>query len=395
MARPRKPGHRDLPPGLYLYKGRDAYIKMPGMRKALTLDGVRDRETARGLYKRFMGKWQPTQAAPKAEKLLTKLDTVAAGGDVDLTVAGYAKTWREKHLPKLVKKDGNFIGDKTRADYESMLKHQVEKDESFKKLALANVRTKDVRRFLAKWISNPKYYNNFKSLLSRMFADAIAEAHLDENPVADVARRPVAKREVYISMEHYLEITKHLAEWEARACDLIYLISHRPGDVLRLKDQAPHVRYEKRRGRKVVIVSFTASKNDQAMEIVDHVDTEGGIETTLQWFREWKEKQDLRLVKHFICYPKTSRRRSIGKPISVDYLSRRFAEASARAGLAGKYTPRDLRKKGLTDEARIAGKATNKGGHKTQLMREYYVVGGLPQRHKNQLTVLRHQETQK
>ena len=55
----------------------------------------------------------------------------------------------------------------------------------------------------------------------------------------------------------------------------------------------------------------------------------------------------------------------------------------------GRYTLRDLRKKGLTDEARIAGKATNKGGHKTEQMREYYVVGGLPQRARSNLAVLR------
>ena len=62
--------------------------------------------------------------------------------------------------------------------------------------------------------------------------------------------------------------------------------------------------------------------------------------------------------------------------MSVGYLSKAFAAAI-------------VRKNGLTDEARIAGKATNKGGHKTEQMREYYVVGGLPQRARSNLAVLR------
>ncbi len=78
------------------------------------------------------------------------------------------------------------------------------------------------------------------------------------------------------------------------------------------------------------------------------------------------------------------------KPISVAYLSRKFSEAVVAAGFsAGAYVLRDLRKKGLTDEARKASKATNKGGHKTKEMQEYYVVGGVPKRARNNLSVLR------
>lgn len=387
MGRPRKNGSKDLPPGLYLYNDRNAYIKMKDMSEAVEI-GTRDRAEALAIYWEFRKIYDAEKSVKRAEKLIADL-TIAAKGGSHTTVAEYATTWRKSHLPKLVTKEGKLISKKTLGDYERMLRLQVETNEEFKNIAVAGVTAKQIRTFLARWISNPKYYNNFKSLLSRMFADVVAEGLRDMNPVVEIARRPVAKRNVYTPLDHYLSITAEMAEWESKACDLIYLISHRPGDVLRLRDQAPDVRYELRRGRKVVIVSFTATKNEQAMEIVDYVDSEGGIESVLQWFRDWKKTQNLRLVKHFICYPKTSRRRSIGLPISVGYLSRKFAEASLAVGLAGKYTPRDLRKKGLTDEARIAGKATNKGGHKTQAMREYYVVGGLPQRHKNKLTVIR------
>jgi len=190
-------------------------------------------------------------------------------------------------------------------------------------------------------------------------------------------------------MEHYLRITGRLEEWEARACDLIYLVSHRPSDVLRLRDEAPWVRYEMREGRQVVVVSFTATKNEQAIEIVDDAASEGGIAATLDWFRRWKVAQGI-VSKGVVVYPTTSRRRDAGQPVSRDYLSRRFAWAANRAGFAaGGYTLRDLRKTGLTNEALLAGKATDKGGHKTEQMKQYYVVGGVPQRARNNLVVVR------
>lgn len=395
MGRPRH-HNKDLPPGLYCYPGRSCYIQLGDM-KPVPLR-TQDRSEALTIYWEFRRQWDAERTNQQADIIADRLQTAVQGG---VTVKDYAATWREKHLKKLVTKDNNLIGKKTQADYERMLRLQVEKHETFETLAVTGATRKHMRAFLAKWIGNPKYYNNFKSLLSRMFNDAIAEGLRDENPLADVTRRPVAKRKVYVPMDHYLAITKELDEWEAYACDLIYLISHRPGDVLRLKDQAPWVTY----GRRVdpetgidfdaVIISFTATKNDQAMEVIDDVTAKGGIEATLQWFREWKKKEgfDGRMIKHFICYPTTSRRRSIGKPISVGYLSRKFAYALLKAGFdKGTYVVRDLRKKGLTDEARIAGKATNKGGHKTQTMREYYVVGGLPQRARNNLTVIRGRE---
>jgi hypothetical protein len=389
MGRPREAGQKDLPPGLYIREGRDAEIKLKGMNKALRLRGVRDREVAINTYWKFKRKWDEKRAEQVSVELDQKLETVAETGVSGPTIAAYMKTWRTKSLPRLVRKRGDkLVSKKTVGDYERMLRLQAEEHEEFKKVDICLVKTAHIRRFLARWMGNPNYYNDFKSLLSRVFEDAIAEDLLQENPTLNIKRRPEAKRDVYIPLDHYLAISNKMEEWEAKVCDLIYLVSHRPGDVLKLRDEEPFVRYETRRGRKVVILSFQATKNEQAMEIIDYVDTEGGIEEVLQWFRDWKSKQG-QLVKHFICYPTTSRRRSIGKPVSVSYLSRQFKKAREKANKLWDYTPRDLRKKGLTDEARIAGKATNKGGHKTQAMREYYVVGGIPQRHRNNLRVIR------
>lgn len=385
MGRPRK-HQKDLPPGLYCYPGRSCYIQLGDM-KPVALK-TQDKAEALTIYWEFRRIWDAERAGQHAETLTERLAVAAKGGDV-MTIAAYARHWRETHLPRLLRKNGKPLANDTREAYGRILEHQIEADADLQQRAIGAASTRDVRQFLARWIATPNYYNHIKAVLSRMFQQAVDEGKLDSNPVADVIRRAVKRREVYCPMEHYLAITAELADWQARACDLVYLISHRPGDVLALEDRAPFIRYETRRGRKVVVVSFTPTKNEQAIEIIDDVETEGGIESALQWFRDWKKAQEL-VTPRLVVFPRGSRRRDVGRPVPVDYLSRRLAEAVVKAGLRkGAYQLRDLRKKGLTDEARIAGKATNKGAHKTQAMREYYVVGGVPARHRNQLTVLR------
>lgn len=305
------------------------------------------------------------------------------------TVADYARYWRGTHLPGLLKNNGKPISEKTRGDYARMLRNEVEANESFQTLAISAARTRDIRQFLGRWMSSPAYYNYVKAVLSRLFAHAVDEGLVDANPVTEVVRRAVARRGVVLPREHYLRVTGELAEWESRACDLVYLISHRPGDVLRLRDEEPWVRYERRDNGEYVVVSFTAAKNEQAVEISDHTDTPGGIDETLHWFRQWKREQRITSAA-VVCFPAGTRAKDAGRPVSRDYLSRRFAEAVMAAGFEpGRYTLRDLRKTGLTDEARIAGEATKKGGHKTEAMRQYYVVGSVPQRVDNNLSVVR------
>lgn len=391
MARPRTT-QKDLPPGLYCYPGRSCFIQVGSM-KPVALN-TQDPVEARAIYWEFKKLYDAQHATKQAETLADRLELAAKGGDVT-TVAAYARTWRTTHLPTLLKRNGKPISEKTRGDYARMIENEVEKDERFQSLAVGMVRTRDTRQFLARWIASPAYYNYIKAVLSRLFAQAVDEGLLDANPCAEVIRRAVARREVVLPMEDYLKITAQLEEWEARACDLVYLISHRPSDVLRLQDKAPWVRYElkwdekREEERMAVVVSFTATKNEQAVEVSDWVDAEGGIEATLAWFRKWKTEQEI-VTPHVVVYPKTARRKDIGRAVSRDYLSRRFAEAVTKAGFeAGRYTLRDLRKTGLTDEARIAGEATKKGGHKTEQMRQYYVVGSVPQRVRNNLVVLR------
>jgi hypothetical protein len=376
MARPRKSG-KDLPPGLYCYPGRNCYIRMGGM-KPVDL-GTTDRETAKDIYWEFRKKWEIKKKVEKTDKVSSRLEAAITGTD-RITVATYAKTWRTERLPTLTKKTGRPLGEKTRTDYARILSNQVESHEPFQKLALGSLSIQHIRQFLAPWITeSPHFYNYVTSLLSRMLGFAVDEGLIDVNPVAQISRRPVTKRDVYMSDEHYLSITRHLAEFEARACDLLYLVSHRPADVLSLKEEQVDEN----------TLRFTATKNEVDMEIEMNSD----LVDTVQWFRDWKMKQDIDSA-YLVVYPTSSKRRYIGKPLSVSYLSRRFAAAVVAAGLErGTYTLRDIRPKGLSDEFVVAGDS-NKGGHKTEAMKKHYRRIKLPMRAKNNLKRIRYDSQQ-
>lgn len=383
MGRPRTSGRKDLPPGLYEDKDGYYYIQHPitGERAYLK---TKDRETAKSLYWPAAAKWDTEVIEKQAQKIARRLLAISKPGGAR-TFAQYATYYRTEKLPKAVTRSGALLEDATREDYRRMLENSIENSSHFA-VPLEEVDDVVLRKYLSQWLDSPAYYNSVMSCLSRVFKCAIDEGLLRKNPAADVSRRTVPKRNVYVKDDDYLLITGNMQEWEAHACDLIYFNSHRPGDVLALSEDNIST-YRRGAGKKMIVVSFTATKNDQAMEIVDRAD--GDLAKTLQWFRDWKKSQDI-LSKHFVVYPKTSRRRSIGQPVSVGYLSRCFAEAVIAAGFEkGKYKLKDLRKKGLTDEARKAGKPTNKGGHKTEQMRRLYVVGQLPVRVRNNLRSIR------
>jgi hypothetical protein len=81
-------------------------------------------------------------------------------------------------------------------------------------------------------------------------------------------------------------------------------------------------------------------------------------------FAEFKRQQHI-ISPALLVYPNYMDMRSIGKPVSHRTMSNWWREAREAAreeiGFEHDYQLRDLRKKGLTDEALAAGKATDKG----------------------------------
>ncbi|HKJ88024.1 MAG TPA: hypothetical protein VKA48_05910, partial [Gammaproteobacteria bacterium] len=268
--------------------------------------------------------------------------------------------------------------------YAQMLRDSVEPADALA-VPLADASTRLVRQFLQGWLDHPAYYNYLRAVLSRMFQEAVDEGRLDKNPVREVTRRQAPKRDTYITDDHYRAICAELAEWQARAVDLLYLLSQRPGDVLGLRT-ARDIDWQgftdAETGEVWPVIRFTAAKTGQPMEVVMNE----ALLATVQWFQDWKRRQGL-VSPYLICYPKDSRQ--AGKRVRVDHLSRAFREAVEAAGIArNTYTLRDVRPKSLTDEWVAAGDS-DKGGHKTEQMKRYYRRIVLPMRARTNVTNLR------
>jgi hypothetical protein len=163
----------------------------------------------------------------------------------------------------------------------------------------------------------------------------------------------------------------------ARACDWLYLMSGRPTNMLDVKESQIMD----------TEIHYYASKNEQPVII----ERDAEINELIKWFRDYKKEQSIAspyLIVHPSKRPNKRMRKTARKPITATQLYRYFKDA-ADAFKLGHYQLRDIRPKALTDEAKIAGQATNKGAHKTQAMREHYVKITLPVRVQNNLKRIR------
>ena len=370
MNRPRSPGRRDLPPWFRVIRkgGHTSYaLEHPITREWATLS--KDRDEALALY------WQlapEIRAQVEAKRMGRRAVNVAAVMDQTRprsgeTLSKYLERWRTKILPTLTKRrSGKPIGEKTRGDYDRMCRLQIE-PLADAGIPLASVDAQALRAILKPWLTMPHQYNYMRAVLSRALQHAVDEGLLAANPVKTVEGRAAPKRDVYVLDEHYVAITAKLPEYLSKACDILYLLSARPGDCLALRhDQVIEVDGKP-------CVAFTAGKTGEDQELISNT----ALAEVLDWWRAWR-KQHAPLSPFLLVHPMTASRQHRGNPIDRDWLSRRFKAAAIAAGLP-QYHLADLRPKGITDE-HLAGNTGNKGGHKTEAMKRHYQRVRLPTR---------------
>ena len=370
MGKPRSAGNRDLPRHLYR-DNKGFYVVNPINKKKARLGSDKDR--ALQLFDHIRTLWEGEQIKQQAAAIVGRVSKLSNTP----TLADYAGTWQTDILPTHRKRSGDPIGKKTRQDYQR-LATKIGNHRQFE-LPINRIELPTLRQFLNEWRNAASYYNQLLAVLSLIYQSAIDAGITNLNPMREIRRKPTPKRTEHIDQDAYLQITHHMHPWQQRACDLVYMISHRPADVLAIQEKDITILTDR-----TTLIKFQAAKNNQPMEIT------GGDELAeiVEFFRAWKIEQRL-VSPYLIVYPvSTYNRRHIGKPVSRDWLSRTWSVAREKAGFE-QYQIRDLRKTALTDEAIIAGEATNKGGHQTEQMKRYYVVGKLPIRANNNLVVLR------
>lgn len=435
MNRPRKKGNRDYPEGLYppSTDGRCFRIRHPLTGKFASLK-TKDEDTARKLHSVLYPRLLEEKLRHQADELQRQI--VALGGVKAGTVADLA-TEMIGLIPKLTKKNGKPLSDSVKASYRIILTNIVGHD--FGQTPVSAFADLDdgprlVRAFLKPSLDTPSWYNTQLGVLSRLFARGVDKGDLARNPCDPVKSLHTPKREVYMPDEAYVAITGKLAEdWHevyAKCCDLIYLLSSRNTDALTLEES------QIGEGR----ISFTAAKNEADIDM----DMNEDLLALIEWFRAYKRREGIvhpRLCVHplrrasavtltvaeakgmtdaaiadrlgisNVAWAKRVKRYGLaealamggkdkryacsrtlaGKPITNAHLRDRFEDAKAAAGYGdADYTLRDLRAKGLTDEAKLKGEATNKGGWKPgSKMPETYVKVRLPIRTANNLRTLR------
>jgi hypothetical protein len=194
--------------------------------------------------------------------------------------------------------------------------------------------------------------------------------------VKEIARRPTRGRETYIPDEDLVAITSHMDGHWARAIDLYYMLSSRPGSALAIqpsRDIEWEGEWDPEAQRYWPVVKLAAVKGGHQLEVVANED----LEALLHWWLDWKKRQGV-ATPYLMCFPRKSRSR--GQPFTVQQLSREFRAAAKAAGFPdGFYQLRDVRPKSLTDEWRVDADS-NKGGHKTEAMRRHYMRVLLPVR---------------
>jgi hypothetical protein len=428
----RKRGPRPKDPRLAPYPGLTEfrgyyYVRHPitGRRGSL---GTKDLNEAIVRYQVAQAKWkdevEETLADQIVEKILGLRDVVPfqQKKSEETTLAGYAKYIRiewldfryddagklihpiKPKLPsnsKIQKRKGKPIGVRTAKDYGWMIRYSIEESDLLA-FPLSLEREESVlrmRQFLATWLNSPQHYNHVRNCLSKIYQQAIREGLRVTNPCDDIKALPTPRRNVYIDDDAYLKITAQLmtdqyvdrrtkesvtvdSEYQARAVDMLYMITGRPGDVLALEDSQFSIDAQNHAGT----LSYESQKTGTVIEL----ELNDALVDLVLWFREWKRQQNL-VSRHLICYPayyaRMARHRDlVGKPLSVGFLSRRFAQAVIDAGYdKGAYRLYDNRRKGITDERRNQGGHTGKGGHKGESSELFYVVDEVPVRTKSTL----------
>ncbi|MCG8381797.1 MAG: hypothetical protein MJA28_06205 [Gammaproteobacteria bacterium] len=413
--RNRKDNNEDLAPypGLGRYADGRYYVVHPVTKKQASLK-TRDFKQAVKLWGVLSATWKDVKADLVSQKLLNKLGDLetpkSAGRDIHL--CDFLKQWREEILGYKKLPDGSIqlshcyviaqrgkgrgkpIAEPTRRDYGADCL-QLEAREDAKFPISDRQAVEKIRALLSQWLTKPTHYNGLRNTLTRALSHAVQTGVISRNPMRDIEKVLEPKREVKIPDEAFSAITTRLlthninkrvrdGEWRAKICDLFYMFSQQPIDVFGLMESNIHLD-EGPFGE----IHFARHKTGN----VGIIEMNAELRELIEWFQQFKRSQGI-ISPHLMVYPMYMDSRSKGKPVKHRTVGGWWAEACIECGYTaidheGKtvalYQLRDLRKRGLTDEALNAGEATNKGIHSTEQMKNHYVLEEPPKRATNTL----------
>ena len=387
-------------PGLGRYKDGRYYVQHPVSGRQASLK-THNKQQAIQRWAAIYRAWQSERDDHIAERIAGRVSDLG-NTSAPTTLAALLATWRTEQLEqgrvtaRRGHRKGKEVSDATKADYRADCL-QLERQPLAKKIKLNSPNLlSDLRKLLAPWSSQATHYNGLRNTLSRVMSWAVSAGEINRNPVRDIEKAVEHRREVLIPDDHYVLITNELmvheffgtpqnGEWRARICDLIYLLSQSPIDVFSLRDDQISDAHYTEDGT-TYFGSITISRAKTAETVIIGMNKE--LREAADWFREFKKQQNI-ISPYLFVYPRYMGRRYQSKQVTHRTMSAYWLEARKAAQQKHSFTEdyqlRDLRKRGLTDEALQAGKATDKGAHATEAMRNYYVLSKPPKRHGNTL----------
>jgi enterobacteria phage integrase len=237
MGRPRKPANKTLPEHLYSErKGATTYYRYlhPHTKQMIRLgtDRAAALRAARLANSRLL-------SALSAEHLVARILTPSR------SFADYAQHYLEDVLPGREDEKGRKLATKTLSEYRRYVQRAIE---AWGPREVASVTRRDVAEHLSPMSTNVA--KHARSTLMGLFAHAIADGHVEVNPVTGtLAPKPRVQRE-RLEPEQYPLVHAKAEPWLQHAMDVALACLQRREDLVKLDardlvDGALHVRQGK------------------------------------------------------------------------------------------------------------------------------------------------------
>lgn len=403
--RSRKTENRHLAkyPGLGLWANGTYYFQNPvtGRQKSLKTKDLKQATVRWAIAKALCDKEHGDLVAAKlAESIQESTRPLSRGPNIYL--CDFIHQWRTEVLEaglvkvKIKRDQGKPLSERTRRDYAN-LALQLETSPAARFPVATRAPLTPIRKLLSPWATKPTHYNHLKAVLGRVFDHAVLVGLVEKNPMRDIEKLAVARREVLIPDDAYIAITDRLAThelnrrkldgtWRMMICDLFYMMSQQPVDLFSLRVDQIHLdageHGEIHLARAKTKVAGIIAMNAEMRAVVDWLLAFRDRELGKRRNRFEKPPQNL------LIYPAYMDKRSRLKPVLHRTFSLWWSAAAREAGFPGMYRLMDLRKKGLTDEF-VAQGDNDKGLHETDAMKRHYRLITPPKRSQNTLVSIR------
>ncbi len=320
--------------------------------------------------------------------------------------------WSECKLASL--RGGKPIASSTKCDYASDCQQLEASGDA--KFALSDPDSlRKIRKLLSPWLDKPTcsastilsghpncrrtptHYNGLKNTINRVYIYAVKDGTVQRNPMIDLRKAVVPKRNVLVPSDAYIAITARLCvhrhnrritdgTWRAKICDLIYMMSQQPIDVFGITEGQGEIYSEPVTVDDELIygvISFARHKTKIGVGLGMNKE----LAELWQWFITMKKKEQI-ISPYLLVNPRYFDMRSRAESATHRTLQEAWREACKEAGYGGLYHLSDLRKKGLTEEYVTQGE-NDKGGHETKAMADHYRLIKPPKRARSTIKFLR------